>query len=144
MRGDYTFDYDQTNRIYLADVFRLHERIDEHLAAGGILGYLMTAIEQLIVVHILRLIARHRPSALSDIAIIKDGPLAFFGVTANLHTPMGELLTHLSRTAQPTLVGVEKSGPFVEHAHQIRDRIQPGQALIFRRRVYIQEHSGQQ
>jgi hypothetical protein len=43
---------------------------------------------------------------------------------------MRDLLTHLSRTAQPNLVGVEKSGPFVEHAHQIRDRMQPGQALI--------------
>jgi hypothetical protein len=131
MRADYTFNSGHTNRpIYLTDVFRLHERIDEHLGAAGILGYLTTTIEQLIVVHVLRLIARRRPAALSNIAIIKDGPLAFFGVTANLHTPMRDLLTHLSRTAQPNLIGVEKSGPFVEHAHQIRDRMQPGQALI--------------
>jgi hypothetical protein len=131
MRGDYTFICASTNRpIFLTDVFRLHERIDENQGAGGILGYLTTTIEQLIVVHILRLIARRRPAALSNIAIIKDGPLAFFGVTANLHKPMRDLLTHLSRTAQPNLVGVEKSGPFVEHAHQIRDRMQSGQALI--------------
>jgi hypothetical protein len=131
MRGDYTFICERTNRpIYLTDVFRLHERIDEDLGAGGILGYLATTIEQLIVVHILRMIARRRPAALRDIAIIKDGPLAFFGVTANLHSPMRDLLTHLSQTAQPNLVGVEKSGPFVEHAHQIRDRMQPGQVLI--------------
>jgi hypothetical protein len=43
---------------------------------------------------------------------------------------MRELLLHLSRTVQPNLIGVEKSGPFVEHAHQIRDRMQPGQAII--------------
>ena len=43
---------------------------------------------------------------------------------------MRELLTYLSRTAQPNLIGVEKSGPFVEHAHQIRDKLQPGQAII--------------
>ncbi len=131
MKGDHTFACARTNRpIYLTDVFRLHERIDENLGAGGILGYLMTTIEQLIVVHILRLIARRRPAALSNIAIIKDGPLAFFGVTANLHNPMRRLLVQLSRTAEPILVGVEKSGPFVEHAHQIRDKMQPGQALI--------------
>jgi hypothetical protein len=131
MRGDYSFICSQSNRpIYLTDVFRLHERIDEQLGAGGILGYLTTTIEQLIVVHILRLIARRRPSALSNIAIIKDGPLAFFGVTANLHRPMRDLLTHLSRVAQPNLIGVEKSGPFVEHAHQIRHKMKSGQALI--------------
>jgi hypothetical protein len=132
MRGDYTFICSESNRpIYLTDVFRLHERIDEHLGAGGILGYLTTTIEQLILVHILRLIARRRPAALSNIAIIKDGPLAFFGVTANLHTPMRELLTHLSRTAPPNLIGVEKSGPFVEHAHQIREKMQSGQYDIY-------------
>jgi hypothetical protein len=131
IRGDHTFVCARTNRpIYLTDVFRLHERIDEELGAGGILGYLTTTIEQLIVVHILRLIARRRPAALANIAIIKDGPLAFFGVTAKLHKPMRDLLRHLSRTVQPNLIGVEKSGPFVEHAQQIRDRIQPGQALI--------------
>jgi hypothetical protein len=131
MRGDYTFICERTNRpIYLTDVFRLHERIDEHLGAGGILGYLATTIDQLIVVHILRLIARRRPTALQNIAIIKDGPLAFFGVTANLHSPMRDLLAHLSQTAQPNVIGVEKSGAFVEHAHHIRDRMQPGQVLI--------------
>src|SRR5262249_19188829 len=130
-RSDYTFLCARTNRpIYRTDVFRLHERIDEHLGAGGVLGYLMTTIEQLIVVHILRLIARRRPAAISNIAIIKDGPLAFFGVTANLHAPMRDFLVHLSRTAEPNLIGVEKSGPFVEHAHQIRDRMQSGQAVI--------------
>lgn len=131
MKPDYTFVCPRTGKsIYLTDVFRLHERIDEHLGAGGILAYLTAAIEQLIIVHILRLISRRRPAALSNIAIIKDGPLAFFGVTANLHSPMRDLLTHLSRNSQPTLVGVEKSGPFVEHAHQIRDLMQPGEVLI--------------
>jgi hypothetical protein len=131
MRPDFSFVCARTNRpIYLTDVFRLHERIDEQLGAGGILGYLTTTIEQLIVVHILRLIARRRPAALSNISIIKDGPLAFFGVTANLHRPMRDLLTHLSRVSHPNLIGVEKSGPFVEHANQIRDLMRPGQALI--------------
>jgi hypothetical protein len=131
MRDDYTFLCGRTNKpIYLTDVFRLHERIDEELGAGGILSYLTTTIEQIIIAHILRLIARRRPAALSTIAIVKDGPLAFFGVTANLHRPMRELLVHLRRSAEPNLIGVEKSGPFVEHAHEIADRMQAGQALI--------------
>jgi hypothetical protein len=54
MSDDYTFVCHHTKRqIYLTDVFRLHERIDENLGAGGILGILMTTIEQLIVAHIL-------------------------------------------------------------------------------------------
>jgi hypothetical protein len=109
---------------------RLHERIDEQVGAGGILGYLTTTIEQLMVVHILRLIAQRRPSALENLIIVKDGPLAFFGVTANLHAPMRDLLTYLAVKSTPNLIGVEKSGPFVEHAHQIRNRIYPGCAFI--------------
>lgn len=131
MRSDYTFLCPNSNRpIFLTDVFRLHERIDEHLGAGGILGYLTTTIEQVIVVHILRLIARRRPAALANIAIIKDGPLAFFGMTANLHKPMREFLNYLAETSPPNLIGVEKSGAFVEHANQIREKMKPGQALI--------------
>ena len=43
---------------------------------------------------------------------------------------MRDLLAHLSQTAQPNVIGVEKSGAFVEHAHHIRDRMQQGQVLI--------------
>jgi len=61
---------------------------------------------------------------------IKDGPLAFFGQTANMHKPMRNLVKFLFETENLYLAGLEKSGPFVEHADQIAEKLEPGTALI--------------
>lgn len=125
--------------IYLTDVFRLHEAIDNEQGAGGILGYLMAVLEQILLVHLIKTVWEIKRNMLSEILFVKDGPLAFFGQTANMHDPMRKLLNHISScprtdelgmTHQINLVGVEKSGSFVEHADAIRDSIPAGQALI--------------
>jgi hypothetical protein len=82
-----------------------------------------------------------KPQALSEVLFIKDGPLAFFGQTSPLSQPMRELATFLGVQPDPTgepgatcsllnVVGLEKSGAFVEHAIQIDDRLDPNTALI--------------
>lgn len=123
--------------VYLTDVFRLHERIDEEQGAGGISAYVMTMLEQLVLVHLVySILVRWKPGLMRNILFIKDGPLAFFGLVAALHEPMRELLTHLLQGAKdptrPTvrLVGLEKSGAFVEHAAAIQNRIKPGSFLV--------------
>jgi len=116
--------------IYLTDVFRLHEAVDDELGAGEILGYVTTTLEQMILVHLIRLVLKTKPSLLSDILFIKDGPLAFFGQTANLHKPMRKLVGFLFREHDLFLAGLEKSGPFVEHAHEIEPLLNAGQVLI--------------
>ena len=116
--------------IYLTDVFRLHEAVDDELGAGGILGYVTTTLEQLILVHLIRLVLKTKPSLLNDILFIKDGPLAFFGQTANLHKPMRHLVGFLFREHNLFLAGLEKSGAFVEHAHEIASLLEAGQVLI--------------
>jgi hypothetical protein len=116
--------------IYLTDVFRLHEAVDDELGAGGILGYVTTTLEQLILVHLIRLVLQTKPSLLNDILFIKDGPLAFFGQTANMHKPMRRLVEFLFREENLFLAGLEKSGAFVEHAHEIEPLLKAGQVLI--------------
>lgn len=116
--------------IYLTDVLRLHEAIDDELGAGGVLAYLMTATEQLLLVHLVRIILRTKPGLLSQIMFIKDGPLAFFGQTANLHSPMRELVRHLLQKHAIYMVGLEKSGPFVEHAAEVGERLAVDTALL--------------
>lgn len=123
--------------VYLTDVFRLHERIDEELGAGGIAAYVMTMLEQLVLVHLFHnIIERLKPRLMRNILFIKDGPLAFFGLVAPLYRPMRELVEHLlgepGGQAGPTLrlAGLEKSGAFVEHAALIQDRLEPGSYLI--------------
>ena len=123
--------------VFLTDVFRLHERIDDELGAGGIVAYVMTMLEQLVLVHLFHnIIERLRPSLMRNILFIKDGPLAFFGLVAPMYRPMRELTSHLisepGGRSGPTLrlAGLEKSGAFVEHAASIQDRMEPGSYLV--------------
>lgn len=119
--------------VYLTDIFRLHERIDEDLGAAGILAFVMTMLEQLVLVHLFHdVMERLKPSLMRNILFIKDGPLAFFGTVAPLYRPMRELVSHLlagaDQPSAPTvrLAGLEKSGAFVEHAAAIQDKVPPG------------------
>ena len=117
--------------LLLIDVLRLHEAIDDELGAGGVLGYVTTAVEQLILVHFLRIILTNTPTLLKEIFFFKDGPLGFFGQTANMHKPMLNLVAFVQQQHQALyLVGLEKSGIFVEHAKEIAHLLKPGQILL--------------
>ena len=116
--------------IYLTDVFRLHEGIDNELGAGGVLGYLSTTVEQIIIVFLIKQILSIKPTLLAETLFIKDGPLAFFGQTANMHKPMRKLITFLNQNHSINLVGLEKSGSFVEHAEQVSNKMLPKQILL--------------
>lgn len=115
---DYTFDSPE-GKVYLTDVFRLHEVVDEEHGAGGLLGYLTRLIEQLILVHFIRFIQKNQAKLLDKFLFIADGPLSFSGQTANMHAPMRNLCNYLRKNNNIFLVGIEKSGPFVEHAQEI-------------------------
>ena len=129
MRSNYTWKTTH-GPLFLTDVFRLHEAIDDELGAGGILGYMTTAIEQLIMAHIIRLVLMQRPALLETILFIKDGPLAFFGQTANMHKPMRALVKYLFEHHDLHMAGLEKSGEFVEHADEIAPELDAGTVLI--------------
>lgn len=137
---DYTFSCPHcNNKIYLTDVLRLHEAVDNELGAGGILGYLSTAIEQIIMVYLIKLMLEIKPGLLKQTLFIKDGPLAFFGQTANLHKPMRSLITYLNKYHAIYMVGLEKSGAFVEHAAQVSKKLQPNQMILLGNR-YIYKY----
>ncbi|ERM15497.1 hypothetical protein L585_04315 [Pantoea ananatis BRT175] len=103
----------------LIDVLRFHEVVDEELGASGILGYLTNVIEHIIIVHCIKEVITRKPSFLKKFLFIKDGPLGFFGQTAKLHKDMRELCNLCIKEYSLKLVGLEKSGSFVEHADQI-------------------------
>jgi hypothetical protein len=131
MARDHTFTCPECKgHIYLTDVYRLHEVVDDELGAGEILGYLTTTIEQMILVHLIRTILRTKPALMEHILFIKDGPLAFFGQTANMHQPMRALVTFLFERHELYMAGLEKSGPFVEHADEIAGLLADGSVLI--------------
>ena len=118
MDQNYMFD-SLHGKVYLTDVFRLHEVVDEEYGAAGLLGYLTRLIEQIILVHFVRLIYRYQKKLLNEFLFITDGPLSFSGPTANIHNSMRELCNWLKHDTDLFLVGLEKSGPFVDHAREI-------------------------
>jgi len=111
-------------------IWGLIQPIDDELGAGGILGYLVTTVEQLLIAHLIRIIISKKPSLLGRILFLKDGPLAFFGQTANFHKPFRTLVSYLIKEHALNLVGLEKSGPFVDHAAENAERLKRGSALI--------------
>lgn len=115
---------------YLTDVLRLHEAMDNELGASGILGYLTVAVEHIIIAYIIKNLLWTKPTILSETLFVKDGPLAFFGQTANLHKPMRKLMSFLHSRYNIFLVGLEKSGSFVEHAEQIAGILSKKQFLL--------------
>lgn len=130
MSKEFTFTCEGCKEIiYLTDVFRLHEAIDNELGAGGILGYLTTLLEQIVLIHLLKVIVETKPDLLNEILFIKDGPLAFFGQTANMHKPMRKFIAYLKDKYNIYLVGLEKSGAFVEHAHQLGEKLETNTVL---------------
>lgn len=140
MSRKYTFSCPHCGEeIFLTDVFRLHEVIDDELGAGGILGYVTTTIEQLVIVHLIHIILKTKPDLLNQILFIKDGPLAFFGQTANMHKPMRVLVNYLFDHHNLFMAGLEKSGPFVDHADEIRN-IFDSSSVLFIDNDYIYKY----
>lgn len=127
MTQDYTFTHEDGD-IYLTDVFRFHEVIDDDLGAAGVLGYVTRLVEQIIIFNTIREIYYIKPKLLNKFLFIADGPLSFSGQTSNMHKSARSLCNFLIKSKESNLylVGVEKSGAFVEHAYKIRLREIPG------------------
>ena len=116
--------------IFLTDVFRMFEAVDNELGAGGVLGYLLSAIENLLLVHIIRILTQIKHGFLDEFLLVKDGPLSFVGQTANMYKPMRHLLNFLRKNNNVNIIGIEKSGAFVDHAKEIADKMKPGQIFL--------------
>lgn len=124
--------------IYPTDALRLHERFDEYGNNGQVYTLFQQVTEQLTLVNILRYCERaNNPAFIRDTAFILDGPLALFGMSAWLHTWVRDEIARIhckyANEEYPgvLLAGVEKTGHFLEHLHQLdwSDRDGPRQVL---------------
>lgn len=131
MSKDYKFACPKCSKaIFITDILRLQEGVDDELGAGGVVSYLMTTLEQVAIAHLIRVLLDLNPAFLKETLFVKDGPLGFFGQTANMHKPMRALATYLYKKHDLFLVGLEKSGAFVEHADEIKEKLEPNTALL--------------
>lgn len=122
-------------QLYLADVLRTHEEYNVEGSNFTPMGRVMTAAERLMSLCYLNFFADTAPHVLRHTIFMTDGPLALFGPLAPLKRRFQEHLSDLSGWCSqrglvaPLLVGIEKTGTFVEHAEQIRDLIHPGHVM---------------
>ena len=124
--------------IYQTDVLGIHERFNESGANGQVYTLAQQVTEQLTLVNILRYCEQaDNPEFIRDTAFIMDGPLAVFGSAAWLHTWIQQEVKRIhckyADKGYPgvLLIGVEKTGHFVEHLNRLdwSERDGPRQAL---------------
>lgn len=146
----WTCTYDKCcKEIFITDVFRLFEKVDNDAGASGIITYLESVTESFFTIHTIKSLMEIQHGLVDRFLFVKDGPLSFGGETANMHKPMQALLTYLNQNNKINLVGVETSGAFVDHARQIKDKLNPGQVFLLNNEhiyTYIQvgNHKEQQ
>lgn len=125
--------------VYLGDVLRTEE---EYMAEGSnrsSLTRLMLVAERLTSLGYMQLLYEdpHSYDVLGKTLFITDGPLGLYGTVAPLKRRFQDYLAEFAKEcaannlpAAPLVVGVEKSGTFVEHAKLISHLIEPGHVML--------------
>lgn len=120
----------------MADVLRVYEEFSDEGENLGPLNRAMNIAERLLLIAYIDGFYREDPSRLGQGLFITDGPLALYGPMAPMKSKFlsyWEQLCHdLDRRdiAAPLLVGIEKTGRFVDHARAIQDHIKPGHVMV--------------
>jgi hypothetical protein len=112
---------------YSTDAARIYLGMNPTGPSGAMFGEVMQVWERLYVINIIRsMVAKGWASSFARVAIVLDGPLAIFSHPAWLSQAMIAELTALNAEVRKAtggtdllLVGVEKSGAFVEHFERL-------------------------
>jgi NurA domain len=139
--------------LYSTDALRIHEGMQAASSNGAMFAEIMQVLERVWLIHILRTLERKGwLSTLRRMAIFLDGPLAVFGHPAWLSQAIGNELRRINDVFKAStdqdmlLLGVEKTGMFVEHLALLDkypngspNRIPP-QTPVLLTDVYIKEN----
>lgn len=125
------------NPIYSTDALRIHERFNDIGGNGEAFGLVMQVIERLLFIHFMRCFERGNVlPRLDSLAFFVDGPLAVFGPPAWLSAAISTELKRLNKLFRQStgndliIVGIEKTGEFVDHFLTIDETEVPGKALF--------------
>lgn len=125
-------------KVFLGDVLRTEEEYMPEGSNRSSLTRMMLVAERLTSLGYMQLLFEdvHNYEVLERTLFITDGPLALHGTVAPLKRRFQEYLAEFTklcvankRPAAPLVVGVEKSGAFVEHAQLIAHLIEPGHVM---------------
>ena len=132
-QGRYQCDCHLRTTLYSTDALRIHEGMAPEGTNGAMFGEVMQVWEAIWLIHILRYFEQRQwLHLLPEMAIFVDGPLAIFGhpawlsksILAELRRING-LVEKVTNGKQLLLVGIEKTGRFVDHFENL-DRTSRG------------------
>jgi len=130
--------------VYSTDALRIHERFRDIGTNGEAFGLVMQVIERILVIHLLRCFERRNLlQRLTSLAFFIDGPLAAFGPPAWLSAAICKELKRLNAKVQEStgqdllILGIEKTGAFVQHFEEIDQTETPGQQLFSGRQYML-------
>jgi hypothetical protein len=108
--------------LFSTDALRLHELMNPGGSNGEMFGQIMSTLEKLWLVHILRAFElKGWLATLRRVAFIMDGPLAVFSTSSWLTKVISHELTRLNDLQRQVngqdllIIGIEKSGTFFNH-----------------------------
>jgi hypothetical protein len=120
--GVYACPCPLARRLQSSDALRFTEGMNPGGSNGAMFAEILQVLERLWIVHILRtFLANGWAASLGRLAILMDGPLGVFGHPAWLAPAIEHELTRINAQVKAItgqdmlLLGIEKSGPFVDH-----------------------------
>ena len=123
--------------IFSTDALRIHERFNDLGTNGEAFAYVRQVWERILLIHLLRCFEkRNLLNRVDKIAFFIDGPLAVFGPPAWLSAAISIELKRINTIVQKEagkdliIVGIEKSGEFVDHFDEIDSTETAGQSLF--------------
>jgi len=130
-------------KLYSTDALRLHELMNPVGSNGELFGQIMSTLERLSLVHILRSFEKSNwIPTLRRVAFFLDGPLAVFSTSSWLTKPIIHELKRINALTNEmykqdlVIIGIEKTGTFFNHFEEIDISIE-GEKDIFPRQTAL-------
>jgi hypothetical protein len=119
--GEYTCPH-SNEPLFSTDALRLHELLNPKGSSGEMFGQIMSTLEKLWLVHILRSFEQKEwLSTLRQVAFIMDGPLAVFSTSSWLTKVISYEINRINELQKEInkqdllIIGIEKAGIFFDH-----------------------------
>jgi len=140
-------------QLYSTDALRIHELQNTQGTSGEMYGQLMLVIERLWLVHLLRAFEKKNwLPTLKNVAFVMDGSLAVYSVSAWLVRFIEKEVCRINELQKKftgndlMIIGLEKSGRFVEHFNEIdtspegNEDIVPNNSVLLLNDAYIKNN----
>lgn len=113
-------------QIYVSDSLRMHERFYDNTSSDQAFTAFRLVVEHLLLVNFIRFFYKNHPlRRFDEIAFVIDGPLAIFGMPAwlkdHIQSEIERIHNDLIRKGHAgiLLMGMEKSGEFIDHFEEL-------------------------